>query len=229
MNNPKTIRRLWCFRDMQFAEAEAWLTDMARQGWRLDYLSTVSARFVRCEPGSIEYRCMFNYYETYALRDQWINENKKAGWECIFNNDRLIVFYRQDSVGSDYLLYDPIQLKERLMQAKRNSIVVTLLVAVLFLAALTFAIWELLVQQTSLRLVLSSSLLVIVFAAILLDQLNLIRSITLSLGSIKNGSLPIVERSIYRKIRVTRITFNALSISLAVFALLYDFIELLGL
>jgi hypothetical protein len=106
MKEKKSILKLWCFKGWQFEHAEAWLSDMAKQGWRLEHIGLKFAKFVKCEPSAIQYRCI-----PHTGFPANIDDYKQAGWKYLTSSLELYIFNSK--------AMDPVQEVDSVDKASR--------------------------------------------------------------------------------------------------------------
>ncbi len=81
------LRRIWPFRDWELEQQQAWLADMASQGWHLSGLRPL-ATFVKGEPVRMRYRCDVSANED----TEQIALYEAAGWEYVGRRGSVQIF-----------------------------------------------------------------------------------------------------------------------------------------
>lgn len=127
--NVKHMR--WWPRPWEYRQAEAWLTDMAAKGWRLQSIGFVFAKFINAEPAPMRYRCVL-YDSTImpsdvdALELSYLN----AGWKSLGYKKNVKVFSIE---ADDRNVDDPIDLdrQEKLARKCINAKIIWVILSVL--------------------------------------------------------------------------------------------------
>ena len=103
--NRKVVHKLfWVW---QFEKEEAWLNDMARQGWVLDQVGFCKFVFKRCEPG--EYTVRLELLEEFPSSEKsmdYISFVEDTGAEYIGNMTRWVYFRKKTADGEFDLFSD---------------------------------------------------------------------------------------------------------------------------
>lgn len=91
MVRAKRVRRFWWFDESQLEEIEAWLSDMAVQGWHFSHTGCSFAVFEQGEPEAVRYRC-----DVFRPRHPELEERlefyRSAGWEYVCSRRMVHVF-----------------------------------------------------------------------------------------------------------------------------------------
>lgn len=90
-----------CFED-DVKAIEAWLEDMAAEGYRIDKFVTGGIRFQKQKPARVRYRLLLS--PDYALNKRIITEHEqqvidlhaKSGWECVAKRGNYLYFLAED-------------------------------------------------------------------------------------------------------------------------------------
>lgn len=132
MGRAKYRHRLWCFDYFQFEQAEAWLMDMAAAGWRLKSVRRL-AKFERCEPAVIRYRCLWDDFTYYVKRNEALQEYARLGWVHVASVSSMLVLSAPDSEEIPELPLDAGELGDRMGQTLRERFIGYLLLMFFFL------------------------------------------------------------------------------------------------
>jgi hypothetical protein len=93
MENEKKLYRRWWFDDWQAAQAEEWLTDLAEQGWQLEYIGNWFAKFKSSEEALLSYFCVSHRFMSDEDDKNAKDLYAKAGWSYVDNyEEKLHVF-----------------------------------------------------------------------------------------------------------------------------------------
>ena len=99
----KTIRK-W-FGVWEFEKEEAWLNEMASNGWVLDSVSYCTYNFVRCEPGEYTVRTEMHPYD-----DSYVQFMEETGAEYV-GRMMLWIYFRKKTEDGVFDLYSDIDSK----------------------------------------------------------------------------------------------------------------------
>lgn len=91
MKEKKTMLRRWWFNNAQCEQAEAWLNDLAAEGWQLVSIGSSFVKFRKCETGFFKYRCM-NGLEGAPDAQELKEIYQQAGWSFINEIKDCLVF-----------------------------------------------------------------------------------------------------------------------------------------
>ena len=99
----KTVRKL--FLVWEFEKEEAWLNEMAAEGWVLDGVGFCSYRFVRCEPGEYTVRT-----EMRSFDEGYVKFMQETGAEYV---GRMVmwVYFRKKTENGVFDLYSDVDSK----------------------------------------------------------------------------------------------------------------------
>lgn len=82
------LRRLWVFHEWELEQQQAWLSDLAAQGWHLKSPRPGLASFLRGEPARMRYRCEIAAEEN----PEQIELYQAAGWEYVGRRANVLIF-----------------------------------------------------------------------------------------------------------------------------------------
>ncbi|WP_315115273.1 DUF2812 domain-containing protein [uncultured Clostridium sp.] len=118
-------------------EQEAWFSDMASQGWKLISTDGWYAKFEKCEPEKVNYRC-----DVFKLKDGGENNPielyKEAGWEYVASRRLVHIFRTNEDANIVEIHTDPNEQAETLSILKKN--ITRMGIAVIFLSMLIILI-----------------------------------------------------------------------------------------
>ncbi|WLR42403.1 DUF2812 domain-containing protein [Bacillus carboniphilus] len=86
----KIKRKFRSLNQWHVEEYESWLTDMAKQGWKLIKINSLWATFEQCEPETINYR--IDIKENNSTYKDKIELFKQEGWEYVDRSDVILIF-----------------------------------------------------------------------------------------------------------------------------------------
>ena len=147
MGENKTVSRFIWLHPWQIPEQEAWLEDLARQGFGLEKLGGLRATFRRDKPANIRFRIdIFNSFSA-AARER-IDVYRQAGWHYAGNRWLMQFFYADEDAKVPDLHTDSQEHALTIKELKRGVTIRTNLTIFLSLLVFTFLLSSMLFPLT---------------------------------------------------------------------------------
>ena len=105
MENRKTIRKWFWVWD--FDKEEAWLNEMAMNGWALESVSFCSYHFIRCQPGEYSVRLEMHPYD-----EAYLSFMQETGAEYI-GRMMMWIYFRKKTEDGPFDLFSDIDSRIR--------------------------------------------------------------------------------------------------------------------
>lgn len=122
MARAKRIRRFWWFDESQIEEVEAWLSDMAVQGWHCSHTGRSFAVFAQGEPEVVRYRCDV-FRPRHPEFEERIEFYRSAGWEYVCSRRMVHVFRTPADNNIPEIHTDPQEQAHSLAMLQRRLLI----------------------------------------------------------------------------------------------------------
>jgi hypothetical protein len=135
----KTIFKLKPFDNWQIGEIENWLTELSNDGWQLDEIGFLFAKFKQSEERNRKYKILISPNSLLSDQKEDMNE---PGWQYItsFGNYAYVFCGASDNYFETYERREKqIETLEGIFKKKRNSLI---FIALLNLALIIFFAWN---------------------------------------------------------------------------------------
>lgn len=138
----KTIFKFKPFNNWQICEIENWLTGLSNDGWQLEEIGSLFAKFKQSDEKNRKYKILISPKSLLTKQKEAMNE---AGWQYVtsFGSYAYVFFGDSDNFFETYKRREnQIESLERIFKKKRNSLILLILFNLVMIISFGLKIWN---------------------------------------------------------------------------------------
>ncbi|WP_342430888.1 DUF2812 domain-containing protein [Neobacillus sp. FSL H8-0543] len=203
-------------------EQEAWFSDEASKGWKLIGIGRLMAKFEKCEPQKVNYRC-----DVFKLNDQSednrIEFYQEAGWEHVASRGFLQIFRETQAENPIEIHTDALEHAETLSILKKDITMKGVPILLLSIFMLVLQTWSLLIDFVDNYLngkFIDYIMYILMFLSINYTMVNGIFHLSKLKKKLKSGRTLEHELNFHKKIKRNKMVRSSCIFIVSIWALL---------